>query len=224
MTCAPPSKATYQRVLVSSFRNWYDNGRDLWSLEPEMREFVDRATTSLGLPPGARALDIGAGRGADSRYLLDKAFQVVAIDLYRMEEWDELERSYPGRLEFVQADFLDWPGEPASFALAVDNGCFHHQHPDVLDAYVSKIHDLLAPGGLLALNVFCDPSRSGTHTLALPDGRLVHILSEASLQATLAQAGLRVARMHRVARDAPHFRYDYLYVVAVKDPGVRPHA
>lgn len=207
---------SYQTCLSKSFDSWYREGRDVWSKEQEMRGFIDYVLEGSVYPRGALALDIGAGRGADSCYLLERHFEVFAIDLFKLPDWDQIEKKYAGRINFIEHDFSKWQSEERKFTLAIDNGCLHHQHPAALADYLKKIYDCLEPEGIFAMNVFCDPSYSSFQTLTLGDGRLVHVYDEESLRQALAEAQFKTTRLQRVERKNSSFNYNYLYAIATK--------
>ncbi|MNG11767.1 Methyltransferase domain protein [compost metagenome] len=59
------------------------------------------------------------------------------------------------RLELVNSALQDWQtADGRQFDAVLDNGCFHHQHPDEWDAYLAHMRSHVRKGGLIALNVF----------------------------------------------------------------------
>lgn len=206
----------YQDCLANSFDSWYRESRDVWSPEREMRDFIHFVLDARQLPTDSRVLDIGAGRGADTTFLLEHSYQVSAIDLCRLTDWDVIEERYGESVKFVQGDFIEWAAPDNSFALVVDNGCFHHQHPNVLNMYLEKIFRLLEPGGVFAANVFFDPCVADFRTLVLSDGRLVHVFDAESLRLALMVACFEEIQFNKIPRHSQLFPYDYLYALAVK--------
>jgi len=65
-----------------------------------------RLVADAGLPDGALVLDIGAGRGAITRPLLDAGARVVAIELHPARA-SELEARFGGAATVVRADAAD---------------------------------------------------------------------------------------------------------------------
>lgn len=209
----------YQRKLGGKFQLQYDSARDVWSDEVQMRAFVSFAIQAPGDPkPGMRVVDLGAGRGRDTIFLLERGFQVTALDLFRMPEWEAIERAYGSDVEFVSCNLLEWDTEArqGEASLVIDNGCYHHQARGAQLAYLRKVRALLVPGGRFSLNVFCSRSESAPGTITLKDGRLVHIYDESSLRLELAAAGFVVTKASVVARPNSNFAYDYLYVNAIQ--------
>jgi SAM-dependent methyltransferase len=209
----------YQRTLGEKFRSQYDDGYDVWSDEAQMRAFAPFALRSPPAPkPSTRVVDLGAGRGYDTLYFLEKGFQVTALDLFRMPEWDAIEKSHAGVVEFVPRSLLDWGlgSRCGEATLVIDNGCYHHQARSTQASYLRKVRALLAPGGKFAVNVFCSRGGCRADSVTLKDGRLVHIYDEQHLRSELAAAGFAVTRTLIMPRPQSSFAYDYLYVIAIK--------
>jgi ubiquinone/menaquinone biosynthesis C-methylase UbiE len=100
------------------------------------------------------ALEVGCGDGVLARRLADRAAEVTAID--RDAEMIALARKRtpavegaPGaRVRFVQADFLAYPVEAASYDFACANTVLHHMD---FAAALSAMARALRPGGRLAV-------------------------------------------------------------------------
>jgi cyclopropane fatty-acyl-phospholipid synthase-like methyltransferase len=204
----------YPQCLTASFDGSYKNCNDAWSKEEEMRNFIKSVINSHDFASDSRILDIGAGRGADSSYLLELGYTVIALDICRTLEWNELERQYLNKLTFFKKDFMKWDAEGLNFDLIIDNGCFHHQHPKVLFGYLQKISQLMKPNGVLAINVFCNSSPNDDDIITLPDGRLVYIFNQSTLKFFLLGASLNIISARRVFRRSILLPYDYLYITA----------
>jgi ubiquinone/menaquinone biosynthesis C-methylase UbiE len=99
--------------------------------------------------PGARVLDVGAGRGAVARAALARDCTVTAIDASpRMVQC--LRADYPAvRASVMDAAHLDFPD--GSFDL-VTAGFVVQILPDV-PAALAETHRVLAPGGMIALSL-----------------------------------------------------------------------
>lgn len=114
------------------------------------------AWLAASVPPGSRVLDLGCGTGLPTaRQLADAGLRVVGVDL----SGGMLARARANvpTAEFVQADIADLPaggplppggfsGAAAFFSLLMLR---RSEIPDTLRA----VHDLLEPGGLLALSM-----------------------------------------------------------------------
>lgn len=213
MNSSIPLIDDYRENLITSFEDWYKFGRDIWSSEHQMRQFINIVTSSLPVHSDMSALDIGAGRGNDSLHLVSLGYQVTAIDICRMEEWDSIEVDYSSKISFIKSDFIQWDNICNKYDLIIDNGCFHHQHPDLLLIYLEKIKRYLKPNGTFAINIFYDPFSSQSYTLTLSDGRLIHILDEKSLNSMFNKVFLKIRKTIKINRNNKNFKYDYLYLM-----------
>jgi SAM-dependent methyltransferase len=96
-----------------------------------------------------RALDVGCGNGFLTRALRERGIpEVTGLDRDRAcLEWC---RAHPeaGGINFVEADVLTAPLEPGSFDLVSSIGCLHHMDAR---AGLTRLRDLVAPGGVLAI-------------------------------------------------------------------------
>jgi SAM-dependent methyltransferase len=112
-------------------------------LDPLHRRCLD----DLGVGPGMRTLEVGAGNGSVSAWLADRVSpggNAVAVDL-------DLSLAEPGGpgLEYRQADILDGPVEPVGFDLVTARAVLHH----IADAQtaVENIVASVRPGGAVLL-------------------------------------------------------------------------
>jgi len=100
------------------------------------------------LAPDSVALEIGAGGGRWTRYLLG-AREVIAVDL-NGEFFPYIESRYPeaaGRLRFYETSGYEMQGiEDASVDFIFSFGTFVHIDPDGIDAYLAEIRRVLRPG------------------------------------------------------------------------------
>jgi SAM-dependent methyltransferase len=100
------------------------------------------------------ALEVGCGDGMLARRLAERAAEVTAID--RDAEMIALARKHASavagtsgrRVRFVEADFLAYPVEAASYDFACANTVLHHMD---FAAALSAMARALRPGGRLAV-------------------------------------------------------------------------
>jgi ubiquinone/menaquinone biosynthesis C-methylase UbiE len=162
---------------------------------PERAEWQkpDQVVAALGLRPGGRAADVGAGPGYFTLRLaraVGPAGRVYGIDVEpRMTQLLE-ERARAAGLANVtpvlapEGDGL--PPEPCDVILLVN--AFHHFHDG--PGYLRALGGALAPGGRLALVEF--------HEGDLPVGPPPeHRVTRATIDAAVRAGGLRVADEHR---------------------------
>ena len=155
----PPQSVSLQKERVrdhfdADARTWQDvyQTGDLQSriIQDRLRkvlEFVD----GLGLPQGARVLDIGCGAGLTSRELLKRGFQVVAMDIApRMIELARsncAEAAAAGQAEFRVGDVEDLASEEGAYDLVVAMGLIQYLEWDRWA--LQQIHRSLRSGGHL---------------------------------------------------------------------------
>jgi SAM-dependent methyltransferase len=102
------------------------------------------------LAPG-RALEIGAGRGTNARWLAGQGFDVLGVDIAPLaveQARDRTTGAVAARCQFDVRDFLaDPPAGP--FAFVFDRGCFH-VFDDANDRarFAANVARVLAPGGV----------------------------------------------------------------------------
>ncbi|MFF9342837.1 class I SAM-dependent methyltransferase [Streptomyces sp. NPDC014773] len=164
--------------------------------QPYLRELLD------GTPVDGPALDVGCGGGRNTLALLDRGFDVLAVDLHdgMVEATRARTAAYPpGRVTVRQGPADRIPAEDGTFALAVCYGVLHNAVDRARwAAVVTELARVLRPGGLLALNTFTsetlDPAlRAGTEDgqYLLPDGVPMVLLPPGEVLAAFASAGLR---------------------------------
>lgn len=129
---------------------WYDENADIYEeMDPATIEFGRQLLDYADPPPGARLLDVGAGRGAVTGPAVARGCVVTATD------------AAPGMVARLRADFPEiaaWRMDAHRFDFA--DGCFDVVTAGfVLDllpdpaAAVAEARRVLAPGGVVAFSV-----------------------------------------------------------------------
>ncbi|MCX7645557.1 MAG: class I SAM-dependent methyltransferase [Rhodobacteraceae bacterium] len=163
---------------------------------PGDRESLERALA--GVPPDARVLDAGCGRGADLPALLARVprGRVVAVD--RAPAFIAHVRAAFPRVRAEVADMLDPPGGPFDLIWCAGAIC----HAGVAPA-LAAWRRALAPGGRVAFSDLLlrvpDPAPALRDWLA---GAGVALRDEAALRAEVAAAGFRVLDAFWISRAA----------------------
>lgn len=101
-----------------------------------------------------RALDVGCGEGMLARQLAGRVPEVVGIDTDEPSIALARQQGPEGRVEYVLGDFLGYPFPAASFGLISCVAALHHMDPAVA---LTRMADLLAPGGVLVVNGLARP-------------------------------------------------------------------
>jgi SAM-dependent methyltransferase len=91
-------------------------------------------------------LDVGCGDGAIAKVLLERGYQVSAIDLSEEAVAKAQAAGVPAKV----ANLLEFSGD--QFDLILMSRSLHHIHP--VESAVAKIGSLLKPGGILVVDEF----------------------------------------------------------------------
>lgn len=147
--------------------------------------------------PGASrgfALDLGAGDGEVSRWLLQEGFSVDAVESDPVR-FALLKRALASnRARLMAADIRRHPLRARHYSLVTALAFLHFFHPDELGLLARRIVRALAPGGILLASAFTtdDPGfearrerreeeiAPGTFRLA-PEGGLIHYFAPGEL-------------------------------------------
>ena len=177
----------YQQVLEKAFSKHYYEGSDVWSNDVEMRCFPALIQGVLKLDSDSTVLDIGCGAGADIEYFAGIFKMAMGIDIYYHNNWNHIHLAYPNA-RFFNHSFDSFETD-IQFDIILDNGCFHHQHPDQRIPYLQKISSLLNQQGCYALSTF----KNETKSEFLDGNGLLHkYFKNEELHNIIADAGLIV--------------------------------
>ncbi|AWB93192.1 SAM-dependent methyltransferase [Aeromicrobium chenweiae] len=145
----------------------YGSEDRIWSGQPNP-QLVDRVT---GMAPG-RALDVGAGEGADAIWLARQGWTVTALDVSRVAldkaARHAVEAGVADAITWQQVDLGTWLGDPGAYDLV--SAQFMYLPRPALTTLYRQLGAAVAPGGTLLL-VGHDPidERHGDHEF--PDVR-----------------------------------------------------
>lgn len=102
-------------------------------------------------PEHGRALDLGAGAGRDTRYLLAHGFEVTAVDA-EPRSVELLSALDQPRLRVVRSSFGDFPF--ATYELISSQFALPFMPPDRFREVFTRLKAALAPGGIFAGQFF----------------------------------------------------------------------
>nr|MCW2727963.1 SAM-dependent methyltransferase [Aeromicrobium sp.] len=126
----------------------YGESERIWSGAPNP-QLVDRVT---GLRPG-RALEVGAGEGADAIWLAQQGWQVTALDVSRVAldkaAAHAADSGLADRITWQQVDLSAWAGEPGTYDLV--SAQFMYLDQPALTTLYRQLGEAVAPGGTLLL-------------------------------------------------------------------------
>ena len=111
------------------------------------------------------AIDLGCGSGFTSRMLIERGYEVVAVDIMK-KAVDQLkqQQKFFKNLKVVQADIIDYPLKEKTFSMVVCSLVLPHIHKKHWVGIIKKIYDALIPGG----NFICDFSIKGSCVYRMP--------------------------------------------------------
>ncbi|KDN98502.1 MULTISPECIES: class I SAM-dependent methyltransferase [Pseudomonas] len=184
--------SAYRKALDTSFVHRYSHGEDEWSWDIGMARAARIFLAALGDRPDQRILDVGVGRGRDASELIQAGHRVTGLDIVENSSWPLLRKRWGERLELLNSALQDWqPVDGRQFDAVLDNGCFHHQHPDEWDAYLAHMRSHVRQGGLIALNVFgVDSSNPVPGWREMDNQRQGYFFTEQGIRDTLESYGL----------------------------------
>ncbi len=127
---------------------------DRWGDPEDCPEYLEVRRRHLEpyLDPGADIVEIGAGGGRWTQYLLPSARRLIAVDL-NPEAFDYLRHRFADhphldRMEFHRTDGFDLrPVADGSIDLVFTFDVFVHLEPDGIGRYLVEIERVLRPGG-----------------------------------------------------------------------------
>ncbi|MFH1469743.1 MAG: class I SAM-dependent methyltransferase [Pseudomonadota bacterium] len=125
----------------------YREGERGWD-KPVHAPQIEAAVARFGRTSG-RVLDLGCGRGRNSRFLASVGFSVLGVDISGEAIADA--RAQAGALDcaFFRLDVLSDPIPDGPFEAVFDYGCFHVFDTDEDRATLARVvAGVLAPGGL----------------------------------------------------------------------------
>ncbi|CDG20305.1 conserved protein of unknown function [Xenorhabdus poinarii G6] len=192
----------YEKVLRSDFLASYSEKLDVWTEETAMQHASTILHTHLARP--SDVLDVGAGRGRDTQFLLSQGHRVTAVDLIELPEWPQLIQNWGNQVQFRAVPVIELDGK-ALFDGVLDNGCLHHQHPDEYVVYLRRIHSLLRPTGFFTISVF-ESKRPGKLYVNKAQ-RLYREFTESELTELLSIENFTLVSVHRVPRPTTDLNY-----------------
>ena len=126
----------------------YGNDDRVWSGQPNA-QLVDRVT---GMSPG-RALEVGAGEGADAVWLARRGWEVTAFDVSQVALEKAAQHAVAAgvadRITWERVDLSAWTGEPPTYDLV--SAQFMYLDQPALATLYRQLGEAVASGGTLLL-------------------------------------------------------------------------
>jgi 2-polyprenyl-3-methyl-5-hydroxy-6-metoxy-1,4-benzoquinol methylase len=104
----------------------------------------------LGDLRGKRVLDVGCGRGRNTRWFADHGALVDGIDIAR-ELLDRSRPAMPAPATLTVCDILREKPPHGAYDVVYDSGCFHHLAPHRRETYLHRVLPLIAPAGVFGI-------------------------------------------------------------------------
>jgi SAM-dependent methyltransferase len=139
-----------QELGAEFWNERYASAPAIWSGRPNPQLVAEAGQLSPG-----RALDVGAGEGADAIWLAEHRWTVTAVDIssIALERAAEHARAagddVASRISFEERDFTAWAPPAGSFDLV--SAQFVHVPPARRDALNAALAAAVAPGGVLLI-------------------------------------------------------------------------
>lgn len=130
------------------FEQAYRTGSDIWSMIP----YHTIAMAMLPeLPTDSLVLDVGSGRGAWLRKLVDHGYRVLGVDYVQQivdrANRDLKEHKLSDKARFVMGNALDIPFADNSFDAVTDIGLLHHLKDNEWGLYKNEVARVLRSHG-----------------------------------------------------------------------------
>ena len=171
---------------------WEDERRRLDALGALHDPDTFERLTALGLAPGWRCLEVGAGSGTVARWMAERGARVVATDLD-----PRFLAPLEGTVEIRRHDVVEDPLEEGAFDLIHARALL--QHVRRREHVVAKLARALRPGGVLCLEDILMPT--GDCDPALPAFRAMLGAMGQGLRASGADPDLGI-KLPRLLREA----------------------
>lgn len=164
----------------------YRSGDTPWDVGV-VDEHLEQAV-STGLARPGRALEVGCGTGTNARWLAQRGFSVLGVDLSPLAIEKAKAEHAGGSVSFRCLDFLNDEIHDGPFDLVFDRGCFHiFDEASERAAFAKRVASCLSPGGVWLSLIGSTEGRDREHG---PPRRSVRDIATA-VEPTLALKELR---------------------------------
>lgn len=148
----------YQRMRKQGIVSW-DRRNNTWEIDPSTQRFIDEVLEQEWCPQKGRVLELGCGTGPLLRWLTEKGFSGLGIDISATAIEMAKEQSHGLALDYIVGDICkERLGMRGSFDLCLD-GHLMHCICDPEDRYriLHKVADVLSDDGVFLLMSMCAP-------------------------------------------------------------------
>jgi len=155
------------------------------------------------LPPGGNILDAGCGPGQFSRFLIERGFECIGIDLSREMIKIARERIPEGRFEIMDIRKLDFKN--ATFDGVLAWGVFLHIRKSDSRSAILELKRVLKPGGFLMMHEK-EGNKEGIEELDDGDKKRLYwirLWKEQELLETLKNCGFEIVSFSKRPSTSP---------------------
>jgi hypothetical protein len=152
-----PALTQTERYLKDLDRNWHPvvSKKGFRQIAENHRDDPPRVVQTIlgmGFPRGSKMIHLGAGSGADDRFLLESGHHVISVDnLDGFTQFREpLRRRFPQQLTVVEQDLTEFPfPKDGTIKYVLALATFPYCPPASIIRLLSDIRDSLQVGGIL---------------------------------------------------------------------------
>ena len=209
--------------VPSKSASYYDrNTRSYSESNPNPADFIDEFLEYLRKGKGKIILDLGSGPGVNAAYMRSKTFDVVGIDL--SEKMVAYARNRHPNIEFRVGDMTKLPFPKNSFHGILASYSLIHLTKDAISAVLTKLNEILMPGGIIYLSVQSGESSQGlySHPLIPNDQVFLNIFAKEEIFNLLSKHGFKIISEHEKLPKGKVFPFTKLFIIAEKSAPL-PH-
>lgn len=144
------------------------------------------------LPQNSKVLDIGCGGGQDSKFLSDRGFDVLGIDISR--EMIKLAHKHDSKIDFKLVDVIDLPASKKFNGIWCSR-VFHNIPIKEQIKFIKKLNTLLAKNGVLYITAVVSDKKEDYEFFDLKDnGILKKYLQAKTFKNLLTDNGFKILK------------------------------
>lgn len=154
------------------------------------------------LPAGAKILDVGCGPGEFTKYLLDKGYDAIGIDL--SEAMVKIARERVSSEHFATMDMRHLEYKPSTFDGLLAAYSLIHIPSGKIAGTLQELHRVLKPGGyMLAITQQGEPDKVVDEPLMQGEKMFINFFTEQRIAAALHDAGFGIVYQEELAAEDP---------------------
>jgi SAM-dependent methyltransferase len=154
-------EVVYQRMRKKGILTWgqWGGGKTVVSCTPETRRFFKDAFTQPWAPKKGRVIEFGCGTGPLLRYICERGFTGVGIDVSKTAIAMAKEQSKGLGIKFIRGDVCNLNKKSLGrFDIVIDGLCLHCiTDAENRKAYYRNVFKILKNNGLFILLTMCGP-------------------------------------------------------------------